>query len=45
MIDKNYLINVRECMIKAYLPKPKHRSRFLIGHGEILPLIIISTGE
>lgn len=43
MVDERYIINVRKCMDACYLRRPKHRSRFLVGDGELLPLILLEA--
>ena len=37
-VDKNYYVSVKDLMNKT-LPRPKHKSRFIVNHGEILPII------
>lgn len=46
-VDRKYYVNVRECMLKAYLPRPykKHEISILVNDGEWLPLIDGDTGE
>jgi len=41
-INKEYLIRVADYM---KLPRPKHRSRFIVNYGEILPIILVESGE
>ena len=42
-IDSRYYINVASIMNQK-LPRPKHRSKFIVNHGEILPIITVRTG-
>ena len=42
-IDFRYYINVASIM-NQNLPRPKHRSKFIVNHGEILPIITVRTG-
>jgi hypothetical protein len=46
-IDKKYYVNVREVMLKAYLPRPrrKHKISVIVSDGEWLPIIDGSTGK
>lgn len=39
-MDYNYIRRVNDYMIKT-LPKPKHKSRFIVNYGEILPIILV----
>ena len=41
-INKEYLIKVADYM---KLPRPKHKSRFIVNYGEILPIILVESGE
>ena len=41
-INTKYLIKVADYM---KLPRPKHKSRFIVNHGEILPIILVESGE
>jgi len=38
----DYYIRVADLM-KKDLPRPKHRSRFIVNDGEILPIITVET--
>ena len=42
-IDYDYYVNVRDLMERD-LPKPKHRSRFIVNYDEILPIILVDCG-
>ena len=42
-IDSRYYINVASIMNQK-LPRPKHRSKFIVNYGEILPIITVRTG-
>ena len=42
-IDSRYYINVASKMNQK-LPRPKHRSKFIVNYGEILPIITVRTG-
>ena len=37
-INHEYLIRVADYM---KLPRPKHKSRFIVNYGEILPIILV----
>ena len=45
-VDLKYYVNVRDCMLKAYLPRPrrKHKVSVLVSDGEWLPIIDGDTG-
>ena len=40
--DYNFIRKVADYM---ELPRPKHKSRFIVNHGEILPIISVECGE
>lgn len=40
--NPKYYINVASIMNQK-LPRPKHRSKFIVNHGEILPIITVRT--
>ena len=40
-IDERYIKRVKDYMP---LPRPKHRSKFIVNYGEILPIITVRTG-
>ena len=48
-INPKYLVKVSELMekeeTKKEYPKPKHKSKFVVNHDEILPIIDGDTGE
>lgn len=47
MTDLNFYINVKEVMLRRFLPRPKPRNRsvsVLVGVDEWLPLIDGDTG-
>lgn len=39
-MDWRFYIMVKEYMINE-LPRPKHRSHFIVNYGEILPIITV----
>ena len=41
-INNKYLIRVADYM---KLPRPKHRSRFIVNYGELLPIIGVDVGR
>ena len=41
-IDCKYIRRVKDYM---ELPRPKHKSKFIVNHGEILPIILVESGE
>ena len=43
-LNHRYLIKVLELMTPR-LRKPKHKSKFIVNDGEILPIILIDTME
>lgn len=43
-LNHRYLIKVVELMTPQ-LRKPKHKSKFIVADGEILPIILIDTME
>ena len=43
-IDSRYYINVASIMNQK-LPRPKHRSRFIVNYGELLPIIGVDVGR
>ena len=43
-LNHRYLIKVVELMTPR-LRKPKHKSKFIVNDGEILPIILIDTME
>ena len=43
-LNKEYLVKVSELMTPR-LRKPKHKSKFIVNDGEILPIILIDTME
>ena len=41
IIDYDYYISVKETMENTELPRPKHKSKFIVNYGEILPIILV----
>ncbi len=42
-IDERYYINVCDLM-KSILPRPKHKTKFIVNYDEILPIITVECG-
>ena len=40
---RKYYINVQKLMEIYYLPRPKLRSKFVVGDNEILPIILVEA--
>ena len=43
-VNDEYIVKVSELMTPR-LRKPKHKSKFIVNDGEILPIILIDTME
>ena len=42
-INEDYYVNMKELM-DSNLPRPKHKSKYIVNDGEILPIVTITVG-